>query len=64
MCHWSSQQAGNAALHEAVMKESAGCVRALLAQPGIDSNIKHRTGRTAIMDAVYKCLVVFNQMVN
>ena len=38
------------------------CVRVLLSHPDIDVNIKNHEGRTAMMDAKYRSLSVFNKM--
>ena len=66
-----NHQDGNTALHVAARdhkynqdtKESrVNCVRALLSHPGIDVYIKDNEGHTAMMDAGYKSLGVFNQI--
>ena len=38
-------------------------MRTLLSHPGIDVNLKNSEGRTAMMDASYESLSVFNQLV-
>eukprot|EP00731_Ephydatia_muelleri_P005831 Em0003g79a len=59
---------GDTALHLAVRakqveeKNQTSCVRTLLFHPGIDVNLKNNQGRTAIQDAGYASLRVFNQV--
>ena len=55
-------QAGDTALHLAATLDQADYVRLFLSQPGIDVNIKNNEGCTAMMNAGYKSLSVFNQM--
>ena len=57
-----THQLGDTALHWAARYGWAECVRALLSHPGIDVNIKNNEGRTAMMEAGYKSLGVFKQM--
>ncbi|KAL5502268.1 hypothetical protein EMCRGX_G009014 [Ephydatia muelleri] len=61
-------QSGDTALHLAVRaktveeKDQISCVRTLLFHPGIDVNLKNNQGRTAMRDAGYRSLSVFNQV--
>ena len=43
-------------------KDQISCVRTLLFHPGIDVNLKNNEGRTAMQDAGYASLRVFNQV--
>ena len=43
-------------------KDQISCVRTLLFHPGIDVNLKNNQGRTAMRDAGYESLSVFNQV--
>ena len=43
-------------------KDQFSCVRTLLFHPGIDVNLKNNEGRTAMKDAGYERLRVFNQV--
>ena len=61
--HCSIQQDNNSALHLAARKDQVDCVRALLYAPGIDMNIKNNSGRTAMMEAGYKSLGLFNKVI-
>ena len=58
----STHQFGDTALHEAARVGRVKCIRALLSHPGIDVNIKNKEGRTAMMEAGYGSLGVFEQM--
>ena len=42
--------------------DQISCVRTLLLHPGIDVNLRNNQGRTAMMDAGYEYLHVFNQV--
>ncbi|KAL5471322.1 hypothetical protein EMCRGX_G029423 [Ephydatia muelleri] len=62
------RESGDTALHLAVRakvvqeKDQISCVRTLLFHPGIDVNLKNFEGRTAMGDAGYGPLSVFNQV--
>ena len=43
-------------------KDQISCLRTLLFHPGTDVNLKNKQGRTAMRDAGYGSLSVFNQM--
>ena len=60
--HCSNHQDGDTALHVAAREDKASCVRALLSHPVIDINIYNNGGLTAMMDAKYTSLGVFQQV--
>ena len=43
-------------------KGQISCVRTLLFHPGVNVNLKNNQGRTAMRDAGYRSLSVFNQV--